>query len=107
MRKIIYTDHANERMYLRNISKSLVRSALDHHDEIEHEEDGDIKFIKQVKRSGNNRKLHVIAKPLPDEGKDTWLIKTVWVRGENDPNILIKAIRMLWMRLFHSKKSQG
>ncbi len=106
MRKIIFTDHAYERMYLRGISESLVQSALDHHDDTEHEDDGDIKFIKNVKRSGNLRKIHVVAKPLPDEGKDTWLIKTVWIRGERDPNLLVRAIRMLMMRLFHRKKSQ-
>jgi len=106
MKKIIFTDHAYERMYLRNISESLVQTTVDKYDDTEYEDDGDIKFIKEVKRYGDLRKIHAIAKSLPDEGKDTWLIKTVWVRGEGDPNLLLRAFRMLLMRLFHRKKSQ-
>lgn len=106
MKKIIFTDHAYERMYLRGISESLVHDAVDHYDEIEREDDGDLKFIKAVKRSGNLRQIHAVAKQLPDESQDTWLIKTVWIRGEKDPNPLIRVFRMLLMRLFHRKKLQ-
>jgi len=106
MKKIIFTDHAIERMYLRAVSKSLVQATLDHHDDSEHEADGDTQFIKNVQRSGDKREVHVVAKPLPNEGKDTWLIKTVWVDGEDDPKLLLKAFRMLLMRLLHRKKSQ-
>jgi NADPH-dependent 7-cyano-7-deazaguanine reductase QueF-like protein len=106
MKKIIFTDHAYERMYLRAVSKSLVQATVDHHDDSEYENDGDTQFIKTIKRSGNKREIHVVAKPLPKEGKDTWLIKTVWVDGEEDPKLLLKTFRMLLMRLLHRKKSQ-
>ena len=106
MRKLIYTDHAFERMYLRNISKSLVQATLDHHDDSEHETDGDTQFIKTLQHWGSKREIHVVAKPLPKEGKNTWLIKTVWVDGEEDPSFLVKTFRMVMMRLFHRKGSQ-
>ena len=104
MTKIKYTDHARERMFERDITESVVRQAIEKHDKSKLENDGDTQFIKKVKRDNRNRDLHVIAKPLPKEGKDTWLIKTVWVRGEDDPNPLLKAFRMLLMRLFHHKR---
>ncbi|MEQ8673991.1 MAG: DUF4258 domain-containing protein [Aggregatilineales bacterium] len=106
MSKIILSDHARERMYLRNIPQSLVQSALNTPDDRKREDDGDTQFIKQVKRGGDSKKLHVVAKPLPDQGKDTWLIKTVWIRGEDDPNFIIKTIRMLMMRLFNRKPAR-
>lgn len=105
--RIIYTDHANERMFERDISESLVHKAIEHSDKHKLEADGDTQFIKKVKRQNRNRNLHVIAKPMPEQGKDTWLIKTVWIRGEDDPNPILKAFRLLLMRLFHRKYSTG
>lgn len=107
MKNLIYTDHARERMFLRGISKSSVSLAMEKYDETEREDDGDLKFIKQVKRRNNqHRDLHVVAKQLHDQGNETWLIKTVWIRGENDPNFFIKTIKMLLMRLLFKKGSQ-
>ncbi len=106
MRKMVFSDHASERMFLRRISKSLVRTTLENHDELKSEEDGDICFIKSIQRNGSSKKMHVVAKQLPDQGKDTWLIKTVWIRGEEDPGPILKAIRMFLMRIFHKKKPQ-
>lgn len=103
MRRIILTDHARERMFLRKISQSLVQTAISKPDDRQIEADGDTEFIKQVDRKGEKRKLHVIAKPMPEEGKDAWLVKTVWIRGEDDPNFIIKSFRMLVMRLFIRK----
>ena len=100
MSTIKLTDHARERMFLRGISKSMIRSAVDKHDKTIAEDDGDTRFVKSVRRKGDHRDLHVVAKPLPDEGRDTWLIKTVWIRGEDDPNPIIKAIKTLLMKLF-------
>lgn len=105
MKNLIFTDHAHERMFLRGISKSSVSLAMEKYDETEHEDDGDLKFIKHVKRLNNQqRDLHVVAKQLRDQGNDTWLIKTVWIRGEHDPNFFIKAIKMLLMSLFFKNK---
>ena len=103
MRKIIFTDHAYERMYLRNISRSLIQSAINQHDELKHEDDGDTQFIKNISRGGRRTRIHVVARPLPEEGQDTWLIKTTWIRGEDDPGLLVGMLRMLLMRIFHSK----
>lgn len=103
MRKMVFTDHAFERMYLRRIPRSLVQATLENHDETRPEDDGDIRFIKLVKRGGTKKKMHVVAKRL-DEGKDTWLIKTVWIRGEDDPGFIVKTFRMVMMRLFHRRK---
>lgn len=100
MPKIKYTDHARERMFLRNISKSMIRSALNDHDKTIAEDDGDTRYVKDFKRGGDKRDLHVVAKPLPNEGKDVWLIKTVWIRGEEDPTGIEKLLKTLWMKLF-------
>ena len=48
MKKLVFTDHAFERMYLRSISESLIQTTVDHYDDTEYEDDGDIKFIKDV-----------------------------------------------------------
>ena len=100
MPKIKYTDHARERMFLRNISKRMIQSALNHHDKTIAEDDGDTRYVKAVRRGTEEHDLHVVAKPLPHEGKDTWLIKTVWIRGEDDPTGIEKLLKMLWMKLF-------
>lgn len=104
MTQIIYTDHARERMFERDITESLVRTAIERSDKHKLETDGDTQFIKKVKRENRNRDLHVIAKPMPEQGKQAWLIKTVWVRGEDDPNPILKAFRLLLMRIFRRKR---
>lgn len=92
--KIIYTRHAVERRVVRRISKNYIQQAIRNPDRTEREEDQDTKFIKTI----NGRKLHVVAKPLADE--DAWLIKTIFVRGEEDPNILTKYALTGVVRLF-------
>lgn len=76
--KIIYTKHAEERMYLRRITQSMISDTLTKPDRTQIEEDGDTEFIRTLK----GRKVHVIAKPLAN---NEWLIKSTWVRGEDDP----------------------
>ena len=88
MAKLIYTDHAVERMYQRAVSKSIIQKTVENPDKREREEDGDIEFIKAVKRSGGKKNLHVVAM---SKGQDTWLIKTVFVRGEDDPSFVQKT----------------
>ncbi|MCL4254391.1 MAG: DUF4258 domain-containing protein [Anaerolineae bacterium] len=106
MKQLIFTDHARERMFLRSISKSLIQTTLDKPDKTEREDDGDTQFIKPVTRSGEKRNLHVIAKPVPEQGKNAWLIKTVWIRGEDDPNFIIKTVRMLIFKIFLARQSR-
>lgn len=84
----ILTEHAKERMKTRRVSSQMIGAAMANPDERRHEDDGDTRFIKTVR----GRLLHVVAKPLPDQ--DSWLIKTVWVRGEDDPTVPLPAILM-------------
>lgn len=96
MKDLVLTDHAVERMVVRRIPRGLVRAAIDAPDQRKAEDDGDTQFIKEV----SGRQVHVVAKPLPDRGKGVWLIKTVWVRGEDDPNPLVKGILTFAVRIF-------
>ncbi len=75
---IKYSKHAVERMQLRSITEDMVLKTIRHPDRTYIEEDGDTKFIRKV----DGVKLHVVCKPLPDEG--AWLVKSTWVRGEDD-----------------------
>ncbi|GEM_PF-1072582 len=75
---IAYTRHARERMELRAITEEMVLKAIRHPERTYIEDDGDTKFISRV----DGVRLHVVCKPLPDEGK--WLVKSTWVRGEDD-----------------------
>lgn len=106
MQKLIFTDHAAERMYLRGVSEELVQSTVDKHDSMKKEDDGDLCFIRNVPRGGQKRNVHVITKPLPDAGKNALLVKTVWVRGEDDPNFIMKAFRMFIWHMFMKKKKR-
>lgn len=100
MPRIKYTNHARERMFLRGISKSSIRSALQNYDKTIAEDDGDTRYVKAMQRGNEQHDLHVVAKLLPEEGKDTWLIKTVWIRGEDDPTGIEKLLKTIWMKLF-------
>jgi hypothetical protein len=84
-KNFILTNHAEERMQLRRITHDMIAKTIQKPDERESEADGDIQFIRTL----NKRQVHVVAKYLDDEGK--WLVKSVWVRGEDDP-------KPLWMR---------
>lgn len=53
-------------------------------DRHETEADEDIEFIRTLK----GRKVHVIANYLEDQ--DKWLVKTTWVRGEDDDEFATK-----------------
>lgn len=85
---IRYTNHAVERMLLRRISADMIQKTLANPDKTEREGDGDIEHIRNI----NQRTVHAIAKPLDD---GDWLIKTVWVRGEDDPSPLLAMLAKL------------
>ncbi len=92
-KNIILTNHTEERMALRRISREMILSTVQKPDSQEKEADGDTQFVKTI----NKRPLHVVAAYLKDEKK--WLIKTVWVRGEDDPQPLWKRLlRLLGIR---------
>jgi hypothetical protein len=89
VKNAIFTHHAQQRMALRRISDDMVLSAIAKPDRREKEDDGDTKFIKTI----SGRPLHVVAAHLTDEKK--WLVKSVWVRGEDDPQPNWKRILLL------------
>ena len=86
---IVLTDHARERMSLRSISAQAISQTVAKPDRKEKEDDGDTQFIRKIK----GRQYHVVAYYLSDERK--WLVKTTWVRGEDDP-------QPLWLRLLNA-----
>jgi hypothetical protein len=87
--RFILTDHAMKRMRLRGITADMVQHAIVKPDERKVEADGDIKFIRTL----DHRQLHVVARYLDDEKK--WLVKSTWVRGEDDPVPLLKRLLMI------------
>lgn len=102
--KITYTKHAEERMKLRWISHAMIADTLAQPDRTQIEEDGDTEFIRTLE----GRKIYVIAKHLANS--DQWLIKSTWVRGEDDPQALWRrALSWLSRRvrpLFRSQPSK-
>ena len=62
----------------------MVISAIELPHEYYREGDGNTKFIRTV----NGRRLYVICQPLEDQRK--WLVKTLWVRGEDDEGRVVK-----------------
>jgi len=103
--KLVLTKHARERMALRRIDESHIRSTISGHNRKEYEDDGDIQFIRNVERNGKIKVMYVIAKSIAEKGQEAWLIKTVWIRGENDPNPILRAIGVFFKRLFGRNKS--
>ena len=93
-KKVIYTNHATERRVVRRVSKNAIKQTIANPDATEKEDDGDTQFKKTV----NGRKIHAVAKPLPDQ--KAWLVKTVWVRGEDDPNVIVKLLLTVLVRVF-------
>lgn len=81
-KNIIFTEHALERLQLRRITQDMIVETIRKPDDQKEEDDGDIKFIKTIKQ----RPVHVVSKYLTDEKK--WLVKSAWVRGEDDSLLL-------------------
>ena len=65
-------------MQLRAITEDMILKTIRNPARTYIEDDGDTKFIGKV----DGVTLHVVCKPLPDE--DKWLVKSTWVRGEDD-----------------------
>lgn len=76
---LIFTKHALDRLNSRSISKDAVVEVLRYPTETKPTgKQNTTKFIKTV----NNRLIHVVATYL--DNQKTWLIVSVWVRGEED-----------------------
>jgi hypothetical protein len=89
----VLTDHAEERMLMRRITRDMVSKALEKPDRKENESDGDIEHIRTI----NGRQLHVIAFYKADQKK--WIVKSTWVRGEEDQKSLKWVADILgWIR---------
>lgn len=97
-KNVLFTDHALQRLKHRRITQDMIVSAIKQPDRKALEDDGDTKFIKVI----NQRNLHVVSVYLKDEKK--WLVKSVWVRGEEDPKPLWLRILLLPLRLFQRRK---
>lgn len=74
----VLTNHAEERMALREVDRQMVEMAFKRPDERVVEDDGDTRFIRTI----SGRELHVVGKFLSDEHR--WLVKSLWIRGEDD-----------------------
>jgi hypothetical protein len=93
---IVYSKHARERMELRDVTEEQITFTVDESDSHIFEDDGDVRFMKSIRRfDGQMRLLNVVAKPLETKSRtrDKWLIKTVYVRGEEDDGTVKPAYR--------------
>lgn len=89
-KNLIFTDHALERLRLRGLTQENIAQVLANPAKTFPAEKPDtIKFI----RSLNDRRIHVVATYLPERKK--WLVISVWVRGEDDPQPLVWQIMTL------------
>ncbi len=93
----VLTNHAKERMKLRRITASMIAHTLADPHKI-HDSDDSTKYI----RFTNRREVHVVAFYNPNQKK--WIIKSTWVRGENDSAILklLYGVTDWLQRLFKS-----
>ncbi len=92
---IVLSNHALERMALRSISEEEITFAVEESDDHIFEDDGDVRFIKSIRRfDGQMRPLNVVAMPLETKSRvrDKWLIKTVYIRGEEDDGTIRSTV---------------
>jgi hypothetical protein len=92
MAKIVLTTHARERMMQRRINQNMLEQVIQKPDSREKESDGDTQFARRIE----GRKVEVVAMPMEHGG---WLIKTVWVEGEKDPNPIWVIITKILARI--------
>lgn len=80
---IILTNHARERLSLRKMAQSDIERVMRNPDQtLPGKKSGTTKFIKKI----DGRNHQVVAKLL--ENKKDWLVLSVWVRGEEDFNLI-------------------
>lgn len=84
---IILTNHAIQRAKLRRVQPEMIVQTVHKPQSREKEADGDTKFTRTI----NGRTVQVIG--FYDRDDSQWVIKTMWVRGEDDPSIL----RRVWV----------
>jgi hypothetical protein len=96
--EVVFTKHARERLEQRNITEEMALKAIATPYRFYTQKDGGMKFILRI----NGRNVHVVCQPLPEERK--WLVKTVWVRGEDDADNVVNyrepmRINLSWLDL--------
>lgn len=92
-KNVVFSKHAIQRLKKRKISQDAVVKTLNKPAEKEEEDNGNVKFIKEV----NQREIHVIANWLEDENR--WIVVSAWVRGEDDPRPIWQWVFILPYRL--------
>lgn len=100
---VIFTKHALQRLQKRRISQAAVAKAIAAPDTKEAEGDGDVVFKKVYQ----GRNYHVVALWLPDERR--WLVKSAWVRGEEDQpvwwvGVLLAPFKLIGKLIRHERK---
>ena len=91
LQNVIFTNHAIERLKLRRISQNMVVQTVKRSDESFLEDDGDTRFIKDIK----GRNVHIVARQADEPGK--WLVISAWVRGEDDPKpLFVRILQAIW-----------
>lgn len=81
---LIFTNHSLDRLKLRSVSQETVRQVLAHPDQTyPTDKPNSHKFVRHI----HNRQIQVVATYLSNQNK--WLIISVWVRGEEDPQSLV------------------
>lgn len=84
---IIFTTHAEERMRKRKMARFDIERTLKNPDQsFPGKKAETVKFIKHI----DSRRHEVVAKYLKDQ--NSWLILSVWIRGEDDPASWIEWI---------------
>ncbi len=93
---IIYTKHAQDRMKLRRIQPYDVAQILAQPDSrIEQSDPPDsVKFTKVI----DDRRLQIVATYLKKE--QSWLVISVWAKGEDDPKDQFTTITLGFFKLF-------
>jgi hypothetical protein len=91
LQNVIFTNHAIERLKLRRISQQMVVQTVKRPDDSFLEDDGDTRFIKDIK----GRNVHIVARQADEPGK--WLVISAWVRGEDDPKpLFVRILQAIW-----------
>lgn len=89
----VLTHHAKERMRLRGITASMIAHTIADPHRTQPSDDGSTKYIRFTDR----RQVHVVAFYNPHQKK--WIVKSTWVRGENDSVLLDLFYRLSdWIR---------
>ena len=100
--RIVYTDHAHERIGLRRLSKTSIEQTIRHPDRVQKIENGETKYTKRM-----GSKLYQVVVKI-DHQQEAIIVVSAWIRGQEDPpdylwkfiTLPFRLIRWLWRLLF-------